>query len=189
MQKYKEEASWLLEKEKVNLEEVHNCLEKGELFDIFLPEVDKLRARAEQLEWLKEVKDVLEDPSEISTDMLTGLEQRGCSLKPRPEVEQGLSRLCGLRVTMDQWEVRANNCLQASPKPCLEEVERMVREGENISSGLPALEKLRDAVRKAKVKQIMKTLFFTNVNLNTLPTPLPHPLSLKITLSSYKIGT
>lgn len=128
-------------------------MEKGELFDIFLPEVDKLRARADQLEWLKEVKEVLDDPSEISTDMLTGLEQRGCSLKPRPEVEQGLSRLCGLRVTMDQWEVRANNCLQASPKPCLEEVERMVREGENISTGLPALEKLKDAVRKAKVRK------------------------------------
>ena len=55
---------------------------------------------------------MLEDPSEVSNDSLIGLEQRGCSLKPRPEVEGCLSRLKGLRITMDQWEVRATACLQ-----------------------------------------------------------------------------
>jgi len=148
--KFKETASRLLEKEKSSLEEVQKCLEKGEMLDIYLPEVERLRARLDQLDWLKEVKEVLEDPSEISTDLLTGLENRGCNLKPRPEVEAGLSRLRGLRVTMDQWESRAGTCLQAANKSNLEEVERLVREGENISSGLPSLERLREACRKAK---------------------------------------
>ena len=42
------------------------------MLDIYLPEVERLRLRADQLEWLKEVKEVLDDPSEMSTDALTG---------------------------------------------------------------------------------------------------------------------
>ena len=62
--------------------------------------------------YLQEVKEILDDPSEVSNDSLIGLEQRGCNLKPRPDVESGLSRLRGLRMTMDQWETRAASCLQ-----------------------------------------------------------------------------
>ena len=58
------------------------------------------------------MKEILDDPSEVSNDSLIGLEQRGCNLKPRPDVESGLSRLRGLRMTMDQWETRASSCLQ-----------------------------------------------------------------------------
>jgi len=147
---FKEEAAILVDREKVTLPEVQGCLEKGEMLDIYLPEVERLRARVDQLEWLKEVKEVLDDPGVVSTDALTGFEQRGCTLKPRTDVEVGLARLRGLRVTMDQWETRATTCLQANPKSSINEVERLVREGENISTGLPSLEKLREACRKAK---------------------------------------
>ena len=72
-----------------------NCLPhvngSGGLYIHIPDQVEQLRARLEQLEWLREVKEVLEDPSEISTDVLTGLEHRGCSLKPRTEVAIRLS--------------------------------------------------------------------------------------------------
>ena len=42
------------------------------MLDIYLPEVERLRARVDQLEWLKEVKEVLDDPGVVSTDALTG---------------------------------------------------------------------------------------------------------------------
>jgi len=148
--KFKADASQLMERDKVTLETVEEMVERGEALDIYLPEVEMLRTRLDQLQWIKEVKEILDDPSEVSSDSLIGLEQRGCNLKPRPDVESGLSRLSGLRMTMDQWETRASSCLQATPKWGLEEVERLVLEGESISNGLPSLEKLKDAIKKAK---------------------------------------
>ena len=149
---FKEEAARLLAKEKSALEDdVEQCLERGELLEIELPEVDMLRGRLDQLEWLREVREVLEDPSDVTTDSITTLEQRGLRLKPYHEVETGLGRLSGLRHTMEAWESKAVACLQANPKHSLAEVERLVREGEAISSGgLPSLERLKEACRKAR---------------------------------------
>ena len=110
--KFKADASQLMERDKVTLETVEEMVERGEALDIYLPEVEMLRTRLDQLQWIKEVKEILDDPSEVSSDSLIGLEQRGCNLKPRPDVESGLSRLSGLRMTMDQWETRASSCLQ-----------------------------------------------------------------------------
>jgi histone demethylase JARID1 len=66
-------------------------------------------------------------------------------------VETGLGRLAGLRHTMEAWEVKAAACLQASPKHGLADVERLVREGDAVSAGgLPSLERLKEACRKAR---------------------------------------
>ena len=51
------------------------------MLDIYLPEVERLRARVDQLEWLKEVKEVLDDPGVVSTDALTGFNYNFCSSK------------------------------------------------------------------------------------------------------------
>ena len=148
---FKEEASRLLGKEKAMLEDVEHCLERGELLEIELPEVELLRGRLEQLEWLREVREVLEDPNETTSDAITMLEQRGLRLKPHHEVETGLGHLAGLRHTMEAWEAKAATCLQANPKHSLAEVERLVRDGEAISAGgLPSLERLKEACRKAR---------------------------------------
>ena len=57
---------------------------------------------------------------------------------------------CVLLFKVDSWEEKAKSCLAAKPRLPLSEVEALVGEGEAISSGLPSLSTLKEAVRKAK---------------------------------------
>ena len=57
---FQAEASHLLEEEDhVELEQVEGLLEKGELLEIEMVEIDHLRARADQLAWCNEVAELL----------------------------------------------------------------------------------------------------------------------------------
>ena len=102
-------------------------------------------------------------------EAVRSLESAGLALQPHPSVERGLSRLAGLRfdkktknkdlnfsnlndlrLSLDSWEERAGACLVANPKLGLTEVERLVTEGEALSSSLPSLDRLKEACRKAR---------------------------------------
>ena len=50
----------------------------------------------------------------------------------------------------EMWEESAKQCLNAKPRLPLFEVDKLVREGENISQTLPTLQTLKDAVKKAR---------------------------------------
>ena len=54
------------------------------------------------------------------------------------------------RLTLAGWEEKASVCLTANPKLGLMEVERLVAEGESLSTAMPNLEKLTEACRKAR---------------------------------------
>ena len=101
-------------------------------------------------------------------EAVRSLESAGLALQPHPSVERGLSRLAGLRfdknkeqrrnfsnlndlrLSLDSWEERAGACLVANPKLGLTDVERLVTEGEALSSSLPSLDRLKEACRKAR---------------------------------------
>jgi histone demethylase JARID1 len=51
---------------------------------------------------------------------------------------------------VDAWEERAKSCLSTKIRWSLSDVERLVREGESLSGGLPSLSVLREALRKSK---------------------------------------
>merc|ERR1719410_843195 len=53
-------------------------------------------------------------------------------------------------MTLESWEEKATTCLAANPKQGLIEVERLVAEGESLSTALPTLEKLKESCRKAR---------------------------------------
>ena len=89
-------------------------------------------------------------PPQVSVEAVRSLESAGLALQPHPTVERGLSRLAGLRLSLDSWEERAAACLAANPKLGLTEVERLVTEGEALSSSLPSLDRLKESCRKAR---------------------------------------
>merc|ERR1719228_531299 len=148
--KFQVEAARLLEREVVEVGDIEKCLEAGELLEIDLQEVNRLRSKCDQLSWLEEVKEFVEDPSEVTVEASKQLEAAGMSLHPHPNVERGLAKLKGLRLTLESWEEKASTCLTANPKLGLLEVERLVAEGEALSTALPTLEKLSEACRKAR---------------------------------------
>ena len=147
---FQKESSRLLEREIVDVDEVDQCLEKGEQLEIDLQELTHLKAKSDQLTWLEEVKEFLEDPSEVTVEASKSLEAAGMSLPPHVSVERGLAKLKGLRLTLEAWEEKASACMTASPKMGLLEVERLVSEGDKLSTALPVLEKLKESCRKAR---------------------------------------
>ena len=147
---FQQEAARLLERDVVEVEDIEKCLEAGQRLEIDLREVSQLKSKCDQLTWLDEVKEFTEDPSEVTVESSKQLEAAGLALQPHPTIERGLARLKGLRLTLEAWEEKAAACLTASPKLGLLEVERLVTEGESLSTALPALEKLKESCRKAR---------------------------------------
>merc|ERR1719433_2314067 len=147
---FQAESSRLLQRDVVEVEDIDKCLEKGEQLEIDLQELTHLKAKSDQLTWLEEVKEFLEDPSEVTVEASKSLEAAGMSLPPHVSVERGLAKLKGLRLTLEAWEEKASACMSASPKMGLLEVERLVSEGDKLSTALPVLEKLKESCRKAR---------------------------------------
>ena len=147
---FQKESARLLERDVVDVDDVEKCLEKGEQLEIDLQELTHLKAKSDQLTWLEEVKEFLEDPSEVTVEASKSLEAAGMSLPPHVSVERGLARLKGLRLTLEAWEEKASACMTASPKMGLLDVERLVSEGDKLSTALPVLEKLKESCRKAR---------------------------------------
>ena len=147
---WQKEAARVLGREAVDVEDIDKCLEKGELLEIDLQELSKLKDKSDQLTWLDEVKEFMDDPSEVTVEASKQLEAAGMALPPHPSIERGLAKLKGLRMTLEAWEEKASQCLASSPKMGLLEVEKLVREGESLSTALPVLEKLQDSCRRAR---------------------------------------
>ena len=49
------------------------------------------------------------------------------------------------------WETRAKQCLSSKPHWPLSDMERLVRDGEAVSPGLPMLKSLKDATGKVTI--------------------------------------
>ncbi len=106
-----------------------------------------LRSRR-QTEWLEEVRDLLDDPKASSFDQLKDALDAGTELNPHPSVERALGEISGLLTQANAWEERAKTALAARPRLVLSEMEKLAKEGEAVSSGLPTLTTVKEAVRK-----------------------------------------
>merc|ERR1719410_2557900 len=147
---WQKEAARVLGREAVDVEDIDKCLEKGELLEIDLQELSKLKDKSDQLTWLDEVKEFMDDPSEVTVEASKQLEAAGMALPPHHSIERGLAKLKGLRMTLEAWEEKATDCMTSNPKTGLLEIERLVKEGESLSTALTVLEKLKDSCRKAR---------------------------------------
>lgn len=159
-----------------------------------LPELNQLRGKHKQTEWLEEVQELLSDPLNTSFEQLKEAMDIGTDLPQHPAVEKALGEISGLLTQVnfgvffssfafgrrfkkrkdfkegeafscfqtifnfvfvlalqgDAWEDKVKQCLSAKPRWSMSEVEKLVEEGEEISSGLPSLNLMRDHLRKAK---------------------------------------
>ena len=147
---FQKEAARILKRDAVEVEDIEKCIEKGELLEIDLQELSQLRTKCDMLTWLEEVRDFIDDPNEVTVEASKQLEAAGMSLPPHTSVEKGLAKLKGLRITLEAWEKKADDCLISNPKMGLLDVESLVKEGQSLSKALPVLEKLEESCRKAR---------------------------------------
>ena len=65
-------------------------------------------------------------------------------------MEKLLGELSGLLTQVQSWEERAKACLAAKPRLSLNEVEKLIKDGDAISENLPTLQILKESCKKAK---------------------------------------
>ncbi len=150
VESFQKDAHKLLDLAKPDAKDVEKCIDFGVGLEIELPELNQLKGKHKQTEWLEEVQELLDDPQASSFSQLKEVLDAGTDLPPHPAVEKALAEISGLLTQADAWEVKAKTCLNAKPRWSMSDVERLVREAETISNGLPSLSVLKDAVRKAK---------------------------------------
>jgi histone demethylase JARID1 len=109
-----------------------------------------LKGKHKQAHWLEEAKDILDDPLAGTFDQIKTVLESGMELAPNPSVEKALGELSGLLTQVESWDERAKSCLASKPRLSLNEVEKLIRDGEAISDGLPTLATLKEAAKKAK---------------------------------------
>lgn len=56
----------------------------------------------------------------------------------------------GLLTQVESWEERAKACLSSKPRLSLNEVDKLIKDGDAISESLPTLQTLKDSHKKAK---------------------------------------
>ena len=56
----------------------------------------------------------------------------------------------GLLTQVESWEERAKACLSVKPRLSLNEIDKLIKDGDAISEALPTLQTLKDSHKKAK---------------------------------------
>ena len=51
---------------------------------------------------------------------------------------------------VESWEERAKACLSVKPRLSLNEIDKLIKDGDAISEALPTLQTLKDSHKKAK---------------------------------------
>lgn len=65
------------------------------------------------MKWLEEVRDLQEDPEQVTLESLRKLLNVGVSLPPHATVEKSMAELQELLTQVERWEEKAKLCLQA----------------------------------------------------------------------------
>ena len=116
MEKFQTAAKKLLSKNVEDVEELNKVIETGSGLDVDLPELEELKQKSKQVQWLDDAKDVLEDPMSGPLENIKEILETGMELSPSPQVERILGELSGLLTQVESWEERAKACLAVKPR-------------------------------------------------------------------------
>lgn len=96
VESFQKDAQKLLELEKPDAKDVEKCIEQGVSLEVELPELEMLKGKHKQTEWLEKVAELLSEPQEVSFDELKEAMETGTDLPPHPAVEKALSEISGM---------------------------------------------------------------------------------------------
>ncbi|KAI4881507.1 hypothetical protein NFI96_012323 [Prochilodus magdalenae] len=132
--------------------EILSLLNESSEFDVWLPEVPRLRERLELAHWLgavRQAEDSTTSPCGLSLDSMRQLIDRGVGLSPHPSTERAMARLQELLTLSEQWEEKVQMLLKARPPKSVEFLSATLKEVEAIPTYLPNCLLLRDSVNRA----------------------------------------
>jgi histone demethylase JARID1 len=77
-------------------QDIEKCVELGVSLDVELPELNELKAKHKQSEWLEEAQEVLSEPKGCSFEQMKEVLDAGAALPPHPAVERALGEITGM---------------------------------------------------------------------------------------------
>ncbi|XP_045603249.1 lysine-specific demethylase 5A isoform X2 [Procambarus clarkii] len=147
---FQEEAIELLNQEIPDSDVIAKMVDTGCSLDIDLPELPRLKHKLQQVEWLEEVEETLEDSTSVTVECVRKLLDSGISLPPHPRIEKSMAQLQQLLTNMETWEEKASQALNAKPGISVSRGEELVKQAEEVPAHLPSVAALKDAVKRAR---------------------------------------
>ncbi|XP_034936200.1 lysine-specific demethylase lid isoform X2 [Chelonus insularis] len=129
---------------------LEKCIDFGDSICIELPQLTRLKQKLSQIQWLDEVKSMLDESKSVTREDLAKLIEKGMSIPPHISIETMLSKLQQLVLNIDKWEEKAKGYLQAKNRQSITAFEELIQEADDIDAYLPSLDSLQDILNKAK---------------------------------------
>ncbi|KAB5567328.1 hypothetical protein PHYPO_G00231500 [Pangasianodon hypophthalmus] len=132
--------------------EIQALLDESSEYDVYLPEVPRLRERLEIAHWLAAVHQAEESGSSargLTLDAMRQLIDRAVGLTSDPAIERAMARLQELLTVSEQWEEKAQALLKARPPETVESLSAILKEIEAVPTYLPNCLLLRDSINRA----------------------------------------
>ncbi|XP_061909380.1 lysine-specific demethylase 5B-B isoform X2 [Entelurus aequoreus] len=130
--------------------EIKNLLDVSFDFDVYLPELPRLRERLEQARWLEGVEQASIQPAALTLENMRRLIDQGVGLSPHSSVEKAMAHLQELLTVSEHWEEKASSLLKSRPPHSIETLIAAAEEASRISAHLPNCLLLKDTIRKAQ---------------------------------------
>ncbi|KAK0162000.1 hypothetical protein PV327_008383 [Microctonus hyperodae] len=129
---------------------LEKCIDFGDSICIELPQLVRLKQKLNQIQWLDEVKSMLDESKSVTREDLAKLIDKGMSIPPHINVETMLSKLQQVVINIDKWEEKAKGYLQSKSRQNIIVIEEFIQEADDIDAYLPSLDSLQDILTKAK---------------------------------------
>uniref|UniRef100_A0A0C9R8X8 KDM5A_1 protein n=1 Tax=Fopius arisanus TaxID=64838 RepID=A0A0C9R8X8_9HYME len=129
---------------------LEKCIDFGDSICIELPQLVRLKQKLRQIQWLDEVKSMLDDSKSVTREDLAKLIETGMTIPPHFSIETMLSKLQQLVINIEKWEEKAKGYLQSKSRQNIVMIEEFIQEADNIDAYLPSLDSLQDILTKTK---------------------------------------
>lgn len=129
---------------------LEKCIDFGDSICIELPQLVRLKQKLNQIQWLDEVKSMLDESKSVTREDLAKLIDKGMSIPPHINIETMLSKLQQVVINIDKWEEKAKGYLQSKSRQNIIVIEEFIQEADDIDAYLPSLDSLQDILTKAK---------------------------------------
>lgn len=133
--------------------EIQALLDESSEFDVYLPEVPRLRERLEIARWLTAVRQAEESSNSargLTLDAMRQLIDRAVGLISDPAIERAMARLQELLTVSEQWEEKAQALLKARLPKSAESLSAILKEMEAVPTYMPTCLLMRDCINRAK---------------------------------------
>lgn len=132
------------------VDELTRLIQDGNSLCIELPQLEMLRARLEQVQWYRHVRDYREKQEAQQLSTLKKLLLDGMKIPPHYIVEREMSDMQQIIQNTESWEENVRQFLESNTPIKLEDIESLLERGKAIDCYLPSFAQLKDALTRAK---------------------------------------